>query len=142
MADELTEEIQRLNDRISELERMLTSMLRPLQQIQSGTGQYLRLLQLAMEHGGLSPDMVVPKAKDPIAREIIRALLDRSEQNISEITERVRNNRGTASRRIIRERMVDLVEKKIVEKTQKGQLYVYSLSENVLKKWARLLGLK
>ena len=141
MADDLSEEIQKLNDRISELERMLSQLLRPLQQIQNSTGQYIRLLQLALDHGGLTPELVVPEVKDPISREIVRALLDRSEQNISEITDRVRNNRGTASRRIIRLRLGELTDKQIVEKKQKGSLYVYSLTEDVLRKWGQLLGL-
>ena len=141
MADDLSEEIQKLNDRISELESMLSQLLRPLQQVQNGTSQYFRLVQLALEHGGLSPELVVPDIKDPISREIIRALLDRNEQNISEITERVRNKRGTASRRIIRLRLGELVDKDIVEKKQKGALYVYSLTEKMLRKWTKLLGL-
>jgi DNA-binding transcriptional ArsR family regulator len=141
VADNLTEEIQKLNERISELESMLSKLIRPLQQVQNSTSQYFRLVQLALEHGGLSPDLIVPEIKDPISREIIRALLDRSEQNISEITERVRNKRGTASRRIIRLRLNELTEKEIVEKHQKGSLYVYSLTEHVLEKWAKLLGL-
>lgn len=141
MADDLSEEIQKLNDRISELESMLSQLLRPLQQIQNSTGQYIRLLQLALDHGGLTPELVVPEVNDPISREIVRALLDRSEQNISEITDRVRNKRGTASRRIIRLRLGELTNKQIVEKKQKGSLYVYSLTEDVLKKWGQLLGL-
>ena len=141
MADDLSEEIQKLNDRISELESMLSQLLRPLQQIQNSTGQYIRLLQLALDHGGLTPELVVPEVKDPISREIVRALLDRSEQNVSEITARVRNKRGTASRRIIRLRLGELTNKQIVEKKQKGSLYVYSLTEDVLKKWGQLLGL-
>jgi DNA-binding transcriptional ArsR family regulator len=141
VADDLTEEIQKLNNRISELENMLSQLLRPLQQVQNSTSQYFRLVQLALEHGGLSPDLVLPEIKDPISQEIIRALLDRKEQNISEITERVRNKRGTASRRIIRLRLSELLEKDIVEKTQKGSLYVYSLTETVLQKWTKLLGL-
>ncbi len=141
MADDLTEEIQKLNNRISELENMLSQILRPLQQVQNSTSHYFRLVQLALEHGGLSPDLVLPEIKDPISQEIIRALLDRKEQNISEITERVRNKRGTASRRIIRLRLSELLDKEIVEKTQKGSLYVYSLTETVLRKWTKLLGL-
>ena len=99
MADDLTEEIQKLNDRLSELESMLSQLLHPLQQVQNSTSQYIRLLQLALEYGGLSPERVVPEIKDSISKEIIRALLDRSEQNISEIT-----------------------KKQIVEKNQKGAL--------------------
>jgi uncharacterized protein YhaN len=119
VADDLTEEIQKLNNWLSELESMLSQLLRPLQQVQNSTSQYFRLVQLALEHGGLTPELAAPEIKDPISREIIRALLDRNEQNISEITERVQNNRGTASRRIIRLRLGELVYKQIVGKKQK-----------------------
>jgi len=52
----------------------------------------------------------------------------------------VRSKRGTASRRIVRERIQELEEKDIIQKQLKGRLYVYSLSENVIKKWSQMLG--
>jgi len=66
--------------------------------------------------------------------------MDRSEQNISQITELIRSKRGTASRRIIREKIQELAEKNIIQKHQKGSLYVYSLDEEVIKKWSQMLG--
>ena len=66
--------------------------------------------------------------------------MDRNEQNISQITELIRSKRGTASRRIIREKIQELTEKNIIQKHQKGSLYVYSLTEKVIKKWSQMLG--
>jgi DNA-binding transcriptional ArsR family regulator len=84
--------------------------------------------------------MILPELKDQISREIVRVLLDRKDQNISEITELVRSKRGTASRRIIRERLKELEEKRIVKKQMKGKLYVYALTDKVIKKWSQMLG--
>ena len=141
VSDKLADEIKELNKRISELEKMLSVLMRPLQNVQSTTSNYLRVMQLLFEHGGLTPDLVLPNIKDPISKEIIRVLIERSEQNISQITELVRSRRGTASRRIIREKINELIEQNIIQKTQKGSLHVYSLTEEVIKKWSQLIGI-
>ena len=140
MNKDLTDEVKELNKRITELEKMLSTIVQPLQKVQDTATGYMRIVQLLLEHGGLTPDLVLPDVKDPISREIIRVLLERSEQNISQITELVRSKRGTASRRIIRERISELVDKNLVQKKQKGSLYVYSLSSDVIKKWSKLIG--
>ena len=67
-------------------------------------------------------------------------MIERTDQNISEITELVRSKRGTASRRIIRDRIKYLEEKNIVKKSQKGSRYVYNLTDKVIKKWSQMLG--
>ena len=141
MSKDLADEIKELNKRISELERMLSLLIQPFQKVQDTTSNYLKILQLSLEHGGLTPDLILPEVKDPISKEIVRALLDRSEQNISQITELVRSKRGTASRRIVREKVNELTEKNIIQKKQKGSLYVYSLSQEVIRKWSQLLGI-
>ena len=141
MSKDLADEIKELNKRISELERMLSLLIQPFQKVQDTTSNYLKILQLSLEHGGLTPDLILPEVKDPISKEIVRALLDRSEQNISQITELVRSKRGTASRRIVREKVNELTEKNIIQKKQEGSLYVYSLSREVIRKWSQLLGI-
>ena len=141
MSKDLTDEIKELNKRISELERMLSLLIQPFQKVQDTTSNYLKILQLSLEHGGLTPDLILPEVKDPISKEIVRVLLDRSEQNISQITELVRSKRGTASRRIVREKVNELTEKNIIQKKQKRSLYVYSLSQEVIRKWSQLLGI-
>ncbi len=140
MSKDLAEEVKELNKRISELEKMLSILIKPLQNVSKTTQNYLRITSLLLDHGGLTPDMILPEIKDPISREIVRVLLERSDQNISQITELVRSKRGTASRRIIRDRIQELEEENIVQKRQKGSRYVYSLTEKVIKKWSQMLG--
>ena len=140
MSKDLKKEVKELNKRISELEKMLLEAISPLRQASKTTQKYLKITGLILEHGGLTPDMILPELKDHISREIVRVLIDRKNQNISEITELVRSKRGTASRRIIRERLKELEEKNIVKKQMKGKLYVYSITDKVIKKWSQMLG--
>jgi len=137
---DLTKEVKELNKRITELENMISAMVQPLRDVNKITQNYLRIIGLLIDRGGLTPDMTLPEVKDPISRDIVRALLDKNDQNISQITELVRSKRGTASRRIIREKLQELEKKDIVEKIQKGSLYVYRLTEKVIKKWSQMLG--
>jgi DNA-binding HxlR family transcriptional regulator len=140
VANELEKEVKELNKRISELEKMLSEVMSPLREVGKTTRNYLKITSLILEHGGLTPDMILPEIKDHISREIVRVLLDKKDQNVSEITDLVRNKRGTASRRIIRERLKELEEKNIITKQMKGKLYVYTLTDKVLKKWSQMLG--
>jgi DNA-binding transcriptional ArsR family regulator len=137
---DLTDEVKELNKRISELEKMLSILIKPLQNVSKVTQNYMKIIRLLLDHGGITPDLIFPEVKDPIAKEIVRALLEKSEQNISQITELVRNKRGTASRRIIRDKIQELIEQDIVQKKQKGSLYVYNLTEKVIRKWSQMLG--
>ena len=140
MNRDFEKEVKKLNKRISELEKMLSQAIKPLKQVSDTTQKYLKITSIVFEHGGLTPDMILPELKDHISREIVRVLLKSPDQNISEITELVRSKKGTASRRIIRERLKELEEKNIVKKQIKGKLYVYSLTDKVIKKWSQMLG--
>jgi DNA-binding HxlR family transcriptional regulator len=140
VSKDLAKEVKELNKRISELEKMLSNLTKPLQKVSKTTQNYLRLTGLLLDHGGLTPDMILPEIKDPISKEIVRVMIERTDQNISEITELVRTKRGTASRRIIRDRINDLEDKNIVKKSQKGSRYVYNLTDKVIKKWSQMLG--
>jgi DNA-binding transcriptional ArsR family regulator len=138
---DLTDEVKELNKRISDLEKMLSVLMKPLTDIRKTTESYMRLAGLLLDHGGLTPDLILPELKDPISKEIVRVLLERPEQNVSQIADLVKSRRGTASRRIIRERLVDLERKNIIQKQQRGSRSVYSLTTEVIKKWTQLLGL-
>lgn len=138
--EKLEKQIKELNERINQLEKMLSMALKPLRDVGKTTQNYLKLTGILMEHGGLTPDMILPELKDSISREIVRVLMDRSDQNISQITELVRSKRGTASRRIIRERIKTLEDKNIVKKHLKGKLHVYRITDKVIKKWSQMLG--
>ena len=138
--NDLADEIRELNKRIGELEKTLSALTQPFVDLNKTTGKYLKLTGLLLEYGGLTPDLIFPEIKDPISKEIVRVLMDRSEQNISQITELVRSKRGTASRRIVREKIEELMEKNIVQKHQKRSRYVYRVTEEVIKKWLQMLG--
>ena len=140
MAEDLAAEIKELQKRIAELEQMLTGLMKPLTDARNTTERYLRLAGLLLDHGGLTPDVVLPEVKDPIERDIVRVLLERQDQNVSQITELVKTRRGTASRRIIRQRLQSLEQKQVIQKTQKGSRTVYSLTPAVITKWTQLLG--
>jgi len=122
VSKDLADEVKELNKRIAELEKMISVLVQPLQRVQTTTSNYLKVVQLLLEHGGLTPDLILPEVKDPISKEIVRVLLDRSEQNVSQITERVRSKRGTASRSIIREKINDLTKKTLFVREIKDQL--------------------
>lgn len=137
---DLKKEVKELNKRIGDLEKMLSEVISPLRDVGKTTQRYLKITGLILEHGGLTPDLILPELKDQISREIVRVLLDHQDQNISEITELVRSKRGTASRRIIRERLKELENSDIVKKQMKGKLYVYKLTDKVIRKWSQMLG--
>lgn len=140
MTKDLEKEVKELNKRISDLEKMLSEIVSPIREAGKTTQKYLKITGIILEHGGLTPDMILPDLKDQISIEIVRVLIDHQNQNISEITELVRSKRGTASRRIIRERLKDLEEKGIIRKQIKGKIYVYTLTDKVIKKWSQMLG--
>jgi DNA-binding transcriptional ArsR family regulator len=139
--EDLPKQIKELNKRIAELEGMMAQILAPVREMQKATGKYLRLVDLALSHGGLSPEMVTPEVKDPISIDIMKVLMERREQNISQITEALRVKRGSASRRIVRERIKILIEQGVVDEKGEGSVSTYSLSEEVLRKWSQLLGI-
>lgn len=138
---DVSNEIKELSKRISELESMLAALLKPLNDARKTTERYLKLAGLLLDHGGLTPDVIFPDLKDPISKDIIRVLLERPAQNVSQITDLVKSKRGSASRRIIREKLLDLETRNIVQKQQQGSRTVYSLTPEVIKKWTQLLGL-
>jgi len=137
--DELKDEIAELKQRIGELEFVLSKALEPLSWLNSAAGNYMRLMDVYSRFGSISPDVLVPGVKDPISTEIINVLAKGKQMNVSQLTDAVRDRRGTASRRIVRERLAELVEKDIVEKSG-GQRPTYKLTEEVVRKWAEVLG--
>ena len=146
----LREEIRDLSEKVAELESALRTATRPISDLMSQlegmnriAGNYFRLLELYHRKGSISPEAVLPEVKDPISIEIIKVLVDRSGLNVSEITDALRERRGTASRTVVRERLQQLVSEGYVT-TQDGPQGViqYSISEEVADRWYRLLGLR
>ncbi|UCE74782.1 MAG: hypothetical protein JSV56_03520 [Methanomassiliicoccales archaeon] len=139
--EDLPKKISELSRRIAELEEMMAQLVAPVKEMQKATQNYLRLVDLALKHGGISPEMLLPEVKDPISKEIVKVLLKKSDQNITQITEALRAERGSASRRIVREKLKTLEEMGIIEQKGEKTVSTYNLSEQVLRKWSQLLGI-
>jgi len=67
--------------------------------------------------------------RDPVAKSIILALARRGSRNISELTRDVREDRGTASRRIVAERVERLIEAGVIRERKRGKSRRLELGE-------------
>jgi len=138
--EDLKEEVRRLGARISELEGMLSQLREPFGRLEDISRNYFRLMELYMRFGQVSPEAAVPGLRDPISRDIVTALFQRGGQNISEITEMLRAKRGSASRRIVRQRLAALEKDGIVRGERRRKTVEYSVSDDVARKWSEMLG--
>lgn len=139
--EDLPKQIKELNKRIAELEGMMAQLVKPVKEMQKASQNYFRLVNLALKNGGISPEMLIPEIKDPISKDIVKVLLEKSGLNISQITEDLRGRRGSASRRIVREKLKKLEDEGIVIQRGEKTVSTYHLSERVLRKWSQLLGI-
>lgn len=140
--------IEELSQRIEELEATLkkvaepySELVRQLSLFQDTVQKYFRLMDLYQKHGVVSIDTILPQVKDPISREIMRILLDKPGLNISEITEELRARRGSSSRRIVRDRLGELLAGGLVKERSDRKEKTYEISEEVVRKWSQVLGL-
>ncbi|MEE9223927.1 MAG: hypothetical protein V3U51_04175 [Thermoplasmata archaeon] len=146
--DDIRKEIKDLSEKIDKLEEILSKISKPytdivgyMSQFQSVSRGYFWLLDLYEKHGSLSPEIIIPELKDPISKEIVVVLFTKKEQNISQITEELKKRRGTASRRIVREKLQSLMEDNIVVCEEGSNTKKYSISDEVVEKWSQVLGL-
>ncbi len=137
---ELREQIEALREAFSRVTQPYSELAGYLEQLQDFSRGYLRIMDLIQRYGGVSPDLAVPGVKDDISRHIVTALLDRGDRNISQITEAVKGRRGTASRRIVRERLEDLEREGIVVATSGVHGRTFRVSEDVRARWSQVLG--
>ena len=110
------------------------------------SSRYFRLMDLYAKHGKISVDLAAPDVKDQISKDIIKILLDRSDKdkqgsNLSEITRELKNSRGSASRRIVREKVAKLEKTGYVKRVGGGKIPTYSISDSLVEKWLQLLGM-
>jgi DNA-binding transcriptional ArsR family regulator len=146
--DEQAQKIEELSQRIAQLEDSLRQVAKPyselvqqLSMFQDTVQRYFRLMDLYQKYGVVSVETILPQVKNPISKEILRLLLDKPGLNISEITEELHARRGSASRRIVRKKLGELLaEKLVVEKADRKEK-TYEISEEVVRKWSQVLGL-
>jgi len=146
--EEIKNEIKELKDQIAVLSEALERVTKPYQQVigqmevlQDVARRYFSLLDLYQRYGEVSPEVIVPGLKDPISQQIVRILFDKGDRNISQIAEQMRQRRGSASRRIIRERLDKLVADGVVTASEEGKQRRFSVSDEVVQKWSQVLGL-
>ncbi len=146
--DEQSKKLEELTKRIAELEESLQAVSKPytelvaqLSMFQDTVQRYFRLMDLYQKFGVVSVDTILPQVKDPISKEILRILLDKPGLNISEITEELKARRGSSSRRIVRDKLGQLVEDKLVVERPGKKEKEYEISEEVVRKWSQVLGL-
>ncbi len=145
--DDLREEMRELRAQIEALRAALSDVARPytelvayLDRLQDVSRGYFRILDLYAKYGKVSPDLVIPSLKDDISRHIVAVLFDRPDRNISQITDALKGKRGTASRRIVRQRLEDLQREGIVVATPGSRVRTFRVSDAVAEKWSQVLG--
>ncbi|HTD82066.1 MAG TPA: hypothetical protein VK723_07960 [Thermoplasmata archaeon] len=138
---ELREQVESLRDAFSKVARPYAELVGYVEQLQGLSKGYVRILDLVQRYGGVSPGLAVPEVKDDISRHIIAALLDRGDRNVSQVTDAVKERRGTASRRIVRRRLEELARQGLVLVSREGKNRTFRVSPEVERRWSQVLGL-
>jgi DNA-binding transcriptional ArsR family regulator len=140
--------IEELAERIAELEASIRLITKPyadlveqMDRVQGIVGRYFGLLDIYQTHGGISIDVIIPQVKDPISKEIVRILLDHPQLNISQLADELKKRLGSSSRRIVRAKLLVLIEEGIVVDDLENKVKTYSVSSALIKKWSQVLGL-
>lgn len=139
--EELTERIASLESSLREVTRPYSQLVEQLGQFQGIVQKYFRLLDLYQRHGVIAVDVILPELKDPMSREIMRILMDRPGLNISQISEELRARTGSSSRRIVRERLEDMVRQDLLTEEKGSKAKTFTVSARVVDKWSEVLGL-
>lgn len=137
---ELRHQVESLRETLSEVAGPYRELAGFMDRLQDIAKSYFRLLDMYAKYGKVSPDLVIPGLKDDISRHIVSALFDRPDRNISQITEAVEGKRGTASRRIVRQRLEELEREGIVVASSGSRTRTFRISDAVAEKWSQVLG--
>jgi len=131
--EELSEKLDQIIHRLDLLERLILEkpeyegLAASLRLTKIGLGMYGEPLKIASRLKNAEKYLrQVPIAQDDISRCIIQAIMMKGPLNISAITRQVSKMRGKASRRIVRDRVKDLVEKGVLLQIT-GRFHTYEL---------------
>ena len=130
-------------DRVEKLEKMIAKYMDSdyFRYIRRILSSYLRLVDLYVEHGRISPAMIFPEVKDPIEREILEIFFHYGKMNISGIADELKKSRGKASRNTVRKKIESLEDKGLVECEYEGGKRTCLISSYALKRWLNLIGI-
>ncbi len=136
------QDVKKLSEEVKTLKKALDELMTSFEIVSRLAENYLRLINIYAQYGGLGIDVVVPKIRnDPIAREIVRILFDLKSANISQITQELKRRRGKASRNTVREKIHHLIDLNVVEEVDDKKGKAYALRKEVLNKWFDLIGI-
>ncbi len=146
--EDIQEQIKSLSEKMVSLEESMRMVVTPysqlleyLERFQKISSSYFKLIDLYQRYGEISPDLLMPSVKDNISRDIVKILFERDGQNISQITDKLKDRRGTASRRTVREKLKNLKDLGVVNERGSPKSKEYWLSEEYVRKWYDLIGL-
>ncbi len=147
--DELREEIKSLKSQVNNLESMLENLMNMhrnvLDKLSTNSEvekKYIQMLSLSQRYGKISPSLM-KEIDDPVMESIVEVLLSSNQAlNITQITERLRVKRGSASRHTVRGRLKVLEERNVVRRVESSKGKGYVLTEEIVDRWAKLLGIK
>jgi predicted DNA-binding transcriptional regulator len=131
--EELSKKLDQIIHRLDLLERLILEkpeyegLAASLRLTKIGLGMYGEPLKIASRLKNAEKYLrQVPIAQDDISRCIIQAIMMKGPLNISAITRQVSKMRGKASRRIVRDRVKDLVERGVLLQVT-GRFHTYEL---------------
>ncbi len=135
---EVESQLDRLENRLETIEKLLSSQTADMDQVRnlfaffrgslrfydevSHMLSYISSFQKVNKHGWIS--------KDPLAKAILTDLARRGPRNISQLTRDMRELRGTASRRVVSERVDRLIDCGIIEEERSGSSRMLRLGED------------
>jgi len=146
---ELKEEIESLRDQVEGLEKMLESLMTMHKDVLERTSvasniekKYMNMLSIYKRFGRISPAQITG-ADDPISEKIVEILFESGPLNITQVTGRLRERKGSASRHTVRKKLKELEDEGVVKKTRKAQKKGknYELTDETIDNWAELLGI-
>ncbi len=130
-----------LEERLERLERLLLDAVRRLERLEellSSMGSEAAIAARLATTFSMPAYAAIEAARrvarlyarvgDPVSRAVLEALADCDPHSISEVTRRVRELRGTASRRIVRERLNMLASRGMVLVVEQGGKKLYRLA--------------
>jgi len=146
--EELREEIDSLKSKLDTMEGMLENIMNMHKNLLNNLSvqsdvekRYIKMLSLFERYGKISPS-AIKGVDDDISECIVEILLDSKGCNITQISERMREKRGSASRHTVRERLKKLEKNGVVMMSEDKNGKNYSLTKKALDEWAELLGIK
>ncbi|MCK5038498.1 MAG: transcriptional regulator [Thermoplasmata archaeon] len=144
----IREELKDISEKMASLESTMGDISKPygefaehMASLRKITEGYFRIIDLYRTHGRISPDLLLPEVKDGITKEIVNILFEKPELNISQIADILKERRGSASRKTVREKLNFLVEVGAVEILDDKKTKRYVITQELADRWLKILGL-